>query len=173
MKIRWQVILAVTLLGVMIFLATTSVFAKLTVEKPLYGFLQENSNIIDFHVEEERDITRINLTLNSLDNPIEVHKETLVALQGIMSNKEIIITYNNELPKENTQLWNKYWRVNVIISNVILNGNLTESIVLLDELLGEGNYYLLVEENNLFFSFNLEQNQYFNVFKLERGEIRW
>lgn len=168
MKIRWQVIVAVMLLCVLVFFVTTSVFAKLKVEKPLFNVLQNHKDILDFEIEEGKGFTNVIVTLNDTERPIEIHNELTETIGSIVS-QQFSISYNYEPPKESSELWDKYWRVTATMEEVITTKNYTYTIETLDELIGPDNYYFLVKNNQILFSFNLGQNKYFNVYSLERG----
>lgn len=172
MKIRWQIIIAVTLLIVLVFFVTTSVMATLKVEKPLVSILEGESNISEFIIQEDGDTTKIIISLKSFDSLLDFHKKLDSSLDQILK-KDYTIIYNNEVPSLEHSSWSNYWRVNATLQELLISGNYTEAMVVFDELIGEDNYFLYIENNQLFFFFNLDSYTYFNVFKLERGDYRW
>lgn len=168
MKIRWQVIVAVMLICVLVFFVTSSVLAKLKVEKPLTDVLENHSEVLGFEIEETKDLTTIYITLNETDKPIQFHKEILTTIEHIVS-KDFIVIYYNEKPEEGSKEWEKYWRVSAIIAETINTNSYTNTIKSLEQIIGPDNFYFLVEDKKLYFSYKIEDRNFFSVYNLERG----
>ena len=167
MKIRWQIILAVTLLIILVFFLTTTVLATLKVDKPLVSVLESESNISEFVIEEVGGKTQITVTLESFESLLVFHKELNSSIGDIL-NKDYVLVYDNEIPPETDINWGKYWRVNSVLQELLVSGNYAEAMNIFDDLLGKDSYFIFVENNQLLFHFTLGEYQYFNVFNLER-----
>ncbi|SES77604.1 hypothetical protein [Anaerobranca gottschalkii] len=168
MKIRWGLIAVITLIGLLIFFLFNTIFAKLTVEKPLLNILEKHQGILAFEVEEENNSTSVQITLENYNNPITIHREIEKALSRVLKDN-FRIKYNNPVPKEDSEGWEKYWRVNGIISETLNTQNYTGAMRALDELLGENNYYFLVENNQLLIKYEIDSNIFFDVYYIEGG----
>lgn len=168
MKTRWQVIAAVMLICILVFFVTTSALSKFKVEKPLIGVLENHSAILGFEIEENINLIKIYISLNENVGLIQIHKELESTIDSILK-QDFIIVYKYEQPQEGSKEWEKYWRVNAIIAQAINTNNYSEAIISLENIIGQNNFYLVIEKNQLFFSYNIGGKNYFSVFSLERG----
>lgn len=168
MKIRWQVIIAVMLISVLLFFVISLVLAKFKVEKPLADLLENHSEVMGFEIQESKELMTIYITLNQTDRPIQFHKEIQATIETII-NKDFIVTYYNEKPEEGSKEWEKYWRVSAIIAETINTNSYTNTIKSLEQIIGPDNFYFLVEDKKLYFSYKIEDRNFFSVYNLERG----
>jgi ribosomal protein S8 len=170
MKIRPIFIGIITLSVLLIFFLSNFIYTKMTIDRPLIQLLDNHGYISEFEVGEKDDFTLIKISLvDNIQNPVEIHKDLERSLSKVLKNN-FFIQYNNPAPKEGSDLWNKYWRINSLILETIKAANYVQGMELLDELLGKDNYYFWVDNQQLLLKYEIGNFRYFNVYYLERGK---